>query len=81
MWRRVGWGDVLPRAVLGGQNATGSAKRPNIIFIMSDDHDAQAISCYGSKVNQTPNIDRIAKEGMRLEHCFCTNSICARAGP
>ena len=50
--------------------------RPNIIFIMSDDHAAQAISCYGSKRNKTPNIDRIASEGMRLTNCFCTNSIC-----
>jgi arylsulfatase A-like enzyme len=44
---------------------------------MSDDHDAHAISCYGGGLNQTPNLDRIAKEGMRFEHCFCTNSICA----
>ena len=51
-------------------------KRPNIIFIMSDDHAAHAISCYGSRVNETPNIDRIANEGMRLDNCFCTNSIC-----
>jgi arylsulfatase A-like enzyme len=50
--------------------------RPNILFIMSDDHAAQAISCYGSKINKTPNIDRIAKEGMRFDNCFCTNSIC-----
>ncbi|WP_274365566.1 sulfatase family protein [Paenibacillus thermotolerans] len=53
-----------------------SAERPNIIFIMSDDHAAHAISCYGSKINETPNIDRIAKEGMRLDNCFCTNAIC-----
>jgi arylsulfatase A-like enzyme len=52
-------------------------KKPNILFIMSDDHAAHAMSCYGSKINQTPNIDRIAKEGMRFNHCFCTNSICA----
>ena len=51
-------------------------KRPNILFIMSDDHAAQAISCYGSKMNKTPNIDRIANEGMRFDTCFCTNSIC-----
>ena len=51
-------------------------ERPNIIFIMSDDHAAQAISCYGSRMNKTPNIDRIAKEGMRFDNCFCTNSIC-----
>ena len=65
---------VLPKGVCGGQ---GTAQRPNIIYIMSDDHDAHAISCYGSKVNQTPNLDRIAREGMKFEHCFCTNSICA----
>ncbi len=51
-------------------------KRPNILFIMSDDHGYQAISCYGSRVNKTPNLDRIAKDGMRFDRCFVTNSIC-----
>jgi len=51
--------------------------RPNILFIMSDDHAAHAMSCYGSRINQTPNLDRIAADGMRLDNCFCTNSICA----
>lgn len=56
---------------------TGSArKQPNIIFIMCDDHAAHAISAYGSRVNHTPNIDRIAHGGMRFDRCFCTNSIC-----
>jgi len=50
--------------------------RPNIIFIMSDDHAAHAMSCYGSRINETPHIDRIANEGMRFDNCFCTNSIC-----
>jgi len=54
-----------------------SNSRPNILFIMSDDHAAHAISAYGSKVNQTPNIDRLASAGMRFEHCFCVNSICS----
>lgn len=49
---------------------------PNIIFIMSDDHAANAISAYGSKINKTPNLDRIAQNGMRFDHCYCTNSIC-----
>lgn len=53
-----------------------SAKRPNIVFIMTDDHAAQAISAYGSKLIQTPNLDRLAKEGMKFENCFVTNSIC-----
>lgn len=51
-------------------------ERPNIIFIMSDDHAAHAISAYGSKLINTPNIDRLAKEGMKFERCFVTNSIC-----
>ena len=51
-------------------------KQPNILFIMSDDHAAHAISAYGSRINKTPNLDRIANEGMRFEHCYCTNSIC-----
>lgn len=55
---------------------TSPAKLPNILFIMSDDHGAQAISAYGSRLIKTPNIDRLAKEGMRLDNCFVTNSIC-----
>jgi arylsulfatase A-like enzyme len=54
----------------------GTADRPNIIFIMSDDHAAHAISAYGSKVNETPNIDRLAREGMRFDRVFATNAIC-----
>jgi arylsulfatase A-like enzyme len=53
--------------------------RPNIVFIMCDDHAAPAISAYGgflAGVAKTPNIDRLAKEGMRFDNCFCTNSIC-----
>ena len=50
--------------------------RPNILFIMTDDHAAQAISAYDSIVNTTPNLDRIANEGMRFDHCYVTNSIC-----
>ena len=56
--------------------------KPNILFIMSDDHASHAMSCYGSRINQTPNLDRIAREGMRFDNCFCTNSLCepSRAG-
>ena len=43
---------------------------------MADDHSAHAISAYGSKINETPNIDRISARGVRLSRCFCTNSIC-----
>ena len=52
-------------------------ERPNIIFIMSDDHAYQAISAYGSILNKAPNIDRLANEGMIFQNAFVTNSICA----
>ena len=52
-------------------------KKPNIIFIMTDDHARQAISAYGSYRNETPNIDRLANEGMLFENAYVTNSICA----
>ena len=63
-------------AVLQPPEALGEAARPNILFIMSDDHAAQAISAYGSKVNQTPNMDRLGAQGVRLTRCFAVNSIC-----
>lgn len=65
-----------------GRSSTSQAQskasdaRPNIVFIMSDDHAAHAISAYGSKLIKTPNIDRLANEGMKFENCFVTNSIC-----
>lgn len=51
--------------------------RPNLIFIMTDDHGLGAVSAYGSEINETPNIDRIAEGGMRFNHCFVTASLCA----
>ena len=54
-------------------------KRPNILFIMSDDHTTQAIGVYGSRLarlNPTPNIDALAKNGMRFDRVYCNNSIC-----
>ncbi len=53
-----------------------SDPRPNFVFIMSDDHAAHAMSCYGSRINETPHLDRIADGGVRFDNCFCTNSIC-----
>jgi arylsulfatase A-like enzyme len=52
-------------------------KRPNIVFIMSDDHAYQAISAYDKRLTNTPNIDRIAKDGMLFTNACVTNSICA----
>jgi arylsulfatase A-like enzyme len=54
-------------------------QRPNIIYIMSDDHDAQTISAYDKTLIQTPGFDRIANEGIRFTRCFVGNSICSPA--
>jgi len=54
-----------------------SPVRPNILFIMSDDHAAHAISAYSGRINQTPQLDRLAREGMRFNNVFAVNSICA----
>jgi len=60
-----------------GNKQNNLTEKPNIIFIFTDDHAIQAIGAYGSIINQTPNIDRLADEGMIFRNAFCTNSICA----
>lgn len=60
-----------------GNSTPQYGKRPNIIYIMADDHASHAIGAYGSKICETPNIDRLAKEGMRFTNCFNVNSLCA----
>jgi len=62
----------------GSRNSTEeTAQRPNILFIMSDDHAYQAISAYDDRLIETPNIDRLAKEGILFSNASVTNSICA----
>ena len=51
--------------------------RPNILFVMTDDQQAQQMSCAGHPILRTPNMDRLASEGVRFENAFCTNSLCA----
>ena len=71
---------LLALAVLVLPSIAIAAERSNILYIMSDDHAAHAISAYGSrfaKVAPTPNIDRLANEGALFTNAFCTNSICS----
>lgn len=60
--------------------ATAQAERPNILFLFTDDHAIQALGAYQGRladVVKTPNLDRLAAEGMRFDRAFVTNSICA----
>jgi arylsulfatase A-like enzyme len=71
-------GTQLDMTNINGMDQVGGATdgRPNIIFIMADDHASKSISCYGAGINHTPNLDRLATEGMLFNHCYVTNSIC-----
>ncbi|MEM9564398.1 MAG: sulfatase [Actinomycetota bacterium] len=52
-------------------------RRPNIVFVLTDDHAANAISAYGSVINSTPRIDELGATGWRFDNCFATNSLCS----
>jgi len=64
-------------AIFSCSSQKQETQRPNILFIMSDDHAYQAISAYGHGLNKTPNIDRLAEEGAIFTRACVTNSICA----
>ena len=66
---------TIPTLAQGAQNAN----RPNILYIMSDDHSYQTIGCYGHGLNATPNLDRIAKSGAFFRNSFVVNSLCGPA--
>ena len=67
---------LLALGAVPGDLSAQRPDRPNIIFIMTDDHAAHAIGAYGSRVNQTPHLDRLAREGALFTSVFATNSIC-----
>lgn len=71
------WFQAALLCLLATTSAAAAPQRPNILFIFTDDHASHAISAYGSRINQTPHLDRLADEGMLFRNCFVTNSICA----
>jgi len=70
----LGLGVFLP--ALGVAGVGSPDMRPNILFIMTDDHARRAVSCYDNSLIQTPSIDRIAREGVRFTRAFVTNALC-----
>jgi len=63
-------------AASGAARAAASAQRPNILFVLSDDHSAPFVGCYGDKVIRTPNLDRFASEGMRFDRAYTSTPQC-----
>lgn len=66
---------ILVSACTGNQQEP--SERPNIVFIMTDDHSYQTLSAYDDRFIETPNLDRIAEEGVKFVNSFVGNSICA----
>lgn len=69
----IGLGAVAASCTFAGKNA---AQKPyNIVYIMTDDHTAQMMSCYDHRYAETPNLDRIANDGVRFVNSFVANSL------
>ena len=75
--RVLQWMGAAGVAALAGGAAQARDRRPNILFIMTDDHAAHALSCYSGRLNRTPAMDRLAREGVLFSKAFVTNSLCA----
>jgi N-sulfoglucosamine sulfohydrolase len=63
---------LIPEQVSANEN-----KRPNIVLIVSDDHGLDAVGCYGNPIIKTPNLDGLAREGVRFTNAFCTTASCS----
>src|SRR3954453_23875937 len=64
-------------SLLLGQRSATHRNKPNIVFIMADDLGVGDVSCYGEKQYSTPNIDRIAREGMKFTQAYAGCTVCA----
>ena len=74
--------ELLARANASARGATRARRakprgRPNVLWINTEGIPTSVLSCYGSQLTATPNIDRIAREGMLFHNAFCTNALCA----
>ena len=68
---------LLPLAWLHAADVPALASRPNIVFVLTDDMGYSDPSCYGGKLAPTPNIDRLAREGVRFTHFYDSAPICS----
>ncbi|HNT37056.1 MAG TPA: sulfatase-like hydrolase/transferase, partial [bacterium] len=67
---------AIGAALVASTGFGNETKRPNFVILMTDDQRWDAMSCAGNKILRTPNMDRLAKEGVRFENAFVTNSLC-----
>lgn len=74
---RTAWVAVAVWAILGGAAAAQEKKRPNVVVVITDDQRWNAMSCAGHPHLKTPNLDRLAAQGVRFKNAFCTTSLCS----
>lgn len=68
---------LLSLLALAQALAAAPSTKPNLVFILTDNHGAWTLGCYGNKEIRTPNIDRLAAEGVRFNRAYCNNSVCS----
>jgi len=64
---------IMPRFVFGEEKPP---TKPNIIVIISDEHNAGVLGCYGNNIVDTPNLDSLARRGVTFESCYCNSPLC-----
>ena len=67
---------ALPKGLAAALGGAGNAKQPNIIVIMSDEHNASVTGCYGNDIVSTPNLDGLAANGVTFDACYCNSPLC-----
>lgn len=67
---------TLALPLLASVALSAADRRPNLVFILDDQHSADMVGCYGNRDVQTPNLDRLAREGIRFNHCVSTSPVC-----
>jgi len=72
----AGLAGLAPRPLLSSRDGPPLPERPNILFIVTDDHAQGGLCGYGGRLSETPHLDRIAEEGVQFENAFITNAVC-----
>jgi len=68
---------IIPQIIRSkGEAAASSQEKPNILFIMSDEHNASVLGCYGNKIIKTKNLDELSKNGVTFDTCYCNSPLC-----
>jgi len=70
-------GVLVGAGLVGNKLLAAEQKKPNVVLIVADDHGREAVGCYGNPVIKTPNLDKLASEGVRFTHAFCTTASCS----